>query len=306
MGLADISSTQVWQAVQASRPVRQESFSEEAVTDIFRYGALLGSQIEYLPKVGRCMDLARQRITTCEEAGKSFLSGTVFIAGQMDDAKGRFRRSWHAPLGGVWLVTVLVNTLLPENSALYSLAAGVACCETVRNYGIAARIKWVNDVLAGGRKLAGILLESVRGPCFGEEYILLGIGLNVNNCEFPSELLDQAGAMAQFSPGALDLEEVGAELLANLAWNIGLLHFVEREHLNAEGRGSGGEEMHPILEAWRTLSDTAGRRVRFGFNAITDPQFSAQAIDIDSKGGLIMRLDDGSLLTEYSGEILYV
>ncbi|NOX26299.1 MAG: biotin--[acetyl-CoA-carboxylase] ligase [Deltaproteobacteria bacterium] len=298
-----MSPALVQQAVGDGKLWRAASFPARAVTDILRYGAPVGSRIIYSPAAQRCMDIARQQIVAAESAGRSFASGTVFVAGELSGGKGRFRRSWYAPAGGLWLVTVLVNTLLPESAALYSLAAGVACCETVRHYGIAARIKWVNDILAGGRKLAGILVESMRGPRYGEEYILLGIGLNVNNCDFPPELTNQAGSMAQFMGGPLDLRQVGARLLADLAWNIGLLHFVEAKQLAGLGPVAGS--MHPLLKSWRHLSDTLGRRVRFGFNAIANPQFAAQALDIDQTGALVMRLDDGSTITENSGEIVY-
>lgn len=298
MGLVDLSPALVKQAANRVRPFH-------AATDILRYGAPIGSHIEYLPAAERCMAVARQRICEVEKAGQSFATGTVFVAGELSNSKGRFQRSWHAPAGGLWLVTVVVNTLLPQNSALYSLAAGVACCETVRHFGIAAQIKWVNDILAGGRKIAGILAETMRGPRYGEEYVLLGIGLNVNNCDFPPELAGQAGSMVQFLDKPLDLALVGAQLLADLSWNIGLLHFVENEQLTAVG-DENSDGKHPLLEAWRSMSDTPGRRVRFGFNAISNPQFTAQALDIDQTGGLVMRLDDGSIITENSGEIVYV
>ncbi len=306
MGLASLTPELVRQAVE-NNDFSLTRLSPELSCDgraaVLRYGAPIGSRIEYLPEAERCMDVARQRIVEAENAGESFATGIVYLAGELSAGKGRFRRTWYAPSGGLWLVTVLVNTLLPENAALYSMAAGVACCQTVRHYGITAHIKWVNDVLAGGRKLAGILVESMRGPVYGEEYILLGIGLNVNNCNFPPELENQAGAMAQFVSEPLDLVKVGAQLLADLSWNIGLLHYAEAEQLAGLERDS---KIHPMIKSWRDLTDTLGRRVKFGFNAISNPQFTAHAIDIDENGGLIMQLDDGNIITENSGEIVYI
>jgi len=306
VGLADLCPFLVRQAAQNRIDSRQSGFPQDIAQEIYRYGAPIGSRIEYLFEAERCMNVAKERIAACEEEGRSFATGTVFIAGELTGGLGRFHRSWYAPPGGIWLVTVLVNTLLPASAALYSLAAGVACCETVRHYGIPAKLKWVNDVLAGGRKLAGILVESMRGPRYGEEYILLGIGLNVNNSDFPPELAGRAGAMAMFCDGELDLAQVGARLLADLGWNIGLLHFAERQQLAAGGLEEAAEARHPLLDSWRALSDTLGRRVCFGFNVIASPQFTASTVDIDRRGGLIMRLEDGSLVTENSGEIIYL
>lgn len=266
---------------------------------------MVGAEIEHLGQAARCMDLARANILACEEDNRSFASGRVIIADQLTNGKGRFLRHWHAPNGGLWMVLTLVNTLLPEHAALLSLAAGVAACETLRHFGLNATIKWVNDVLLSGRKVAGILTETMRSPRSGEEYVLIGIGINVNNSSFAPELRDTAASMAEFAGHALDLATVTAQLLTKLAWNIGLLHHAEAEQL-ATDRGLNNDTPHPLITAWRGLSDTIGRQVRFGFNVAEAPQFTAKAMAIDNQGQLVMRLADGQLITENSGEIVYI
>jgi len=266
---------------------------------------MVGADIEHLAEASRCMDLARAEIAACDREDRSFPSGRVIIADQLTRGKGRFLRHWHAPVGGVWLVLALANTLLPEHSALYPLAAGVACCEAVRHFGLSATVKWVNDVYLGGRKVAGILTETVQTPQGSEEFVLIGIGLNVNNTAFAPELRNTAGAMRDFSGHPFDLPEVTATLLAKLSWNIGLLHYVEADGL-AMDRGLGGAQLHPLLTAWRSLTDTIGRRVRFGFNVVEAAQYTATVLDIDANGHLVMRLDDGQLVCEGGGEIMYL
>ncbi len=288
-----------------SEPSLRPSFPPETAAAILRYGAMVGADIEHLSQAPRCMDLARTRILACEAEDRSFASGQVIIADQLNNGKGRFLRHWHAPPGGVWMVLTLVNTLLPEHAALYSLAAGVACCETVRHYQLNATIKWVNDVLINGRKVAGILTETMRSPKGGEDYVLIGIGLNVNNAAFAPELRNMAASMTEFAGHALDLTEVTARLLAKLAWNIGLLHYAEAEQLAAD-RGLGDDMPPPLIAAWRSLNDTIGRRVRFGFNVAESPQYTAKVLDIDNRGQLLMRLDDGQMVCENSGEIVYL
>jgi len=272
---------------------------------ILRYGAMVGCEIEHLPQAPRCMELARDQIRACEEAGRSFPSGQVIVADRLTGGKGRFSRHWHAPAGGVWLVLTLVNTLLARHALLLPLAAGVACCETARHFGVMATVKWVNDVLANHRKLAGVLVETMRGPQSGEDYVLIGIGLNVNNRSFAPELRDTATSMADYAGRTFDLSEVTAALLAKLSWNIGLLHQVEAEWLAACVE-EDDEPPHHLIEAWRAVSDTVGRRVRFGFNVALAPQFTAQVTEIDNRGRLLMRLADGRLVSENSGEIAYL
>lgn len=288
-----------------SEPLSRSSLAPVTASTILRYGAMVGCEIEHLSSATRCMDLARERILACEAQNRSFPSGHVIIANQLTGSKGRFLRHWHAPAGGLWMVLTLVNTLLPEHAQLYSLAAGVACCETMRHYQITAFIKWVNDVLLNGRKVAGILTETMRGPTSGEEFILIGIGININNTSFAPELRNTATSMAEFAGHPFPLAEVAARLLAKLSWNIGLLHYAEADSLTTD-RDLDSDKAHPLIAAWRSLSDTIGRQVRFGFNVMQAPQFTAKAIDIDNRGQLLMRLADGQILSENSGEIVYI
>lgn len=286
---------------------RRGQFPAEMVEQVLAHGAVVGSRIEVFAQQGRCMDYARKLIREHEAADRSFPSGLVFIARELSAGRGRFDRSWHAPPGGLWLTLVLVNTLLPQHGRFYSLAAGVACAETIRSFGIDARIKWVNDILVGPAKLAGILIETDRGLLGREEYVLIGIGINVNNDLFPSELNGLALSMKEAKGGELDLEQVTDCLLAKLRWNIGLLHHVEARQLAEEGDSGEPPPSHPLLAAWRKLSDTIGRRVLFGFDIQKAPQYEAVVEDIDPGGGLVLRLAaDGRRITEYAGEIIYL
>lgn len=286
-------------------PSLRPTFSPETASAILRYGAMVGAEIEHLAEAPRCMDLVRATILEYDREGRSFPSGRVMVADRLTAGKGRFLRQWHAPPGGVWLVLTLVNTLIAEHAALYSLAAGVACCETLRHYQLDATIKWVNDVRINDRKVAGILTETLQSPKGGEEYVLIGIGINVNNTLFAPELRHLAAAMSEFTGHPLDLAEVTARLLAKLSWNIGLLHHAEAEMLAAD-RSLADDLPHPLIVAWRTLSDTIGRKVRFGFNVAERVHFTAKVVDIDNRGHLLMRLDDGRMIRENSGEIVYV
>lgn len=283
---------------------RGREFPPEIASRIIRYGGVVGSRIEHFDRRGRCMDYGRDLIRRHEETGHSFPSGLVLVASELTEGKGRFARTWHAPAGGLWLTLILVNTLLPEHGRFYPLAVGVACCEAVRHFGVDAHLKWVNDVHVGGRKLAGVLIETERGPRFGEEYILVGIGLNVNNDAFPPELRDTAVSLRQLLGREIDLAEVAGQLLSKLAWNIGLLHHAEAEAFHA---ADDEAVPHPILARWLALSDTIGRRVLFGFDVQREPQYEAVVQGLDPEGGLILRLsEDHATVVEHAGEILYL
>ena len=292
--------------IQQEEIVRRSSyFSIEQVRSIFRYGASVASTIHYFPFLHRGMEKAREFIADCEEASRSFPSGKVIAAEKLMAGKGRFQRSWHAPSGGIWMTLVLVNTLLPEFSRFLSLAAGVACCESVRDCGIPGMIKWVNDVHVNGRKVAGILTETMIGPESGEEYVLIGVGLNVNNETFPPELAETAASLRTLTGRDYDVEQLATDLLAKLVWNIGLLHFEEEQRLATLDVQEDHRSL--LLQQWRQLSDSIGRRVLFGYDVQKKPQYQADVLGVAEDGGLQMRLvEDGSLVTEYSGEIVYL
>ncbi|WP_457577528.1 biotin--[acetyl-CoA-carboxylase] ligase [Desulfomarina sp.] len=273
---------------------------------VARYGKFVGSHIESHVFLERAMTHGRKKIRETAAAGKSFRNGTVILADSMGASKGRFARVWHAPTGGVWGCLIHANTLLPVSRTFIPLAAGLACCEAVRECGAeTAMIRWVNDVLMDGRKLAGFLVETFTEEETGEEYNLVGFGININNNRFPDELSPTAVSLAELLGREIDLSSFTALFLARLAWYFGLLHYEEACQLKGEGfSGSGGE--HLLLGRWKELSDTIGRRVRYGFDVMEAPQYEGEVLGIDLSGGLIIRLDDGFEKTEYSGEVRYL
>lgn len=271
-----------------------------------RYGAFVGSVIECHASLPRAMDHARSLINKTVQAGSSVASGTVILADSMSRSKGRFARAWHAPSGGIWGCMIHANTLLPQSRRFISLATGLSCCEAVRELGLEkAILRWVNDVLFEGRKLAGFLVESFTEPVHGEEFTLVGFGINANNCLFPADLTASSISLGQILAREIDLCTFTALFLSRLAWNFGLLYHEEAKELRGEGfSGRGGQ--HLLLERWLACSDTVGKRVVYGFDVMTAPQYRADVLGIDADGGLILRLADGHVKTEYSGEIRYL
>lgn len=303
-----LSSQSIRQLISAEEiPSRLLHYPAEVVQAVYRYGAPVGSLILHLPRAERLMTLARQRINEFEAQGNSCPSGMVFLADELSGSRGRFARSWHAPSGGLWLTLVMANTLLPESMRLYPLAAGLACCEAVRSYGVEARIKWVNDVQAAGRKICGVLCESFTSANFAEEYVLIGVGVNVNNLAFPAELEATAVSMQEILGRDIDLAGFGARLLAKFAWSFGLLCYDEAQRLAIDD-GSGAQLPESLLlGAWQELSDTVGRKVWFGFDVQQEPQYRAEALGIAPDGGIVLRhLESGVEMVEHSGELLYI
>ena len=306
MGVAlELSAAELKSFVaEAEYSQRLRRYPAEVVRKVLRYGGHVGSRIDCYRNLDRGMELARKQIADIEKKGGSFPSGSVILAGTLNRGKGRFERSWHAPIGGIWLTLVLANTLLSRYTSFLPMAAGVACCEALVAIGVEARLKWVNDVLVAGRKIAGILVESHPSPLLAEEFILIGIGVNINNQAFPEDLAASSVAASSVLGREISLHHFALTLLAKLVWNIGLLYYEEGVDLE------NSDEAPPscmLLESWKGLSDTIGRRVLYGFDIQKKPQYEAVVEDVDQDGCLVMRLlEGGAVIREQSGEIIYL
>lgn len=287
-------------------PLRQAVFAAEDVEIIFRKGGFIGSRITRFPELPRSMDYARAVIDQFERRGDSVPSGLVIIADRLSASKGRFTRSWFAPTGGLWGSIIYVNTLLPASKLLIPLALGVSCCEALAEFGAAkAAIRWINDVLFNGRKLAGFLLESHRGCRSAEEYILIGFGVNLNNTNFPSHLKKMAVSLSEITGVEIARDDFARCFLAKLVFNFGLICHEEDYYL-ASQQYQGADGQHLLVNRWRELSDTIDKDVVFGFDVVSRPQYRAKVVGIAEDGGLKMQLEDGSTTIEYSGEIRYL
>ena len=277
---------------------RRSAGSSLPTADIFRYGAIIGSHIQFYQSLPRAMDEVRRQIAASGHQDRSFASGSTLFAEVLTGGKGRFKRPWHAPEGGLWTVVALFNQWLPQTTQLLPLAAGVSVCETVRHFGLDAELKWVNDVLVDGKKVCGILCETFICPQSSEEFILVGIGLNVNNTEFPDELTSLAASMKNCAGHDFDLGMVAVDLLAKLRWNMGLLTY-EEEELDGDHKA--------FMDSYRTLCASCGRKVSFGFNVQDNPQYIAKVKAIKDDGGIVLHhLGDDVEIVEHGGEISYL
>lgn len=281
-------------------------FSPGTIDRVLRYGSPLGRLIEQHEILPRCMGRLREMIGCARQENDPLPSGTVVIARRLLEGCGRFDRQWFAPSGGLWMAVAWADTLLPDFARLLPLAAGIASCEAVRAFGIDAAVKWVNDIHVRGRKIGGVLCETVAGEHPGDCYHFVGIGINCNNTSFPAELEVNATSMQNELHAAVDLDRFTLELLARLAWNFGLIHFQEEQTLAWERDGGQGHPPDQVVAAWKGVADSLGRRVVYGYDVVRSPLYRAAVRDVDSSGGLVMELENGSIVIENSGEIIYL
>ncbi len=139
---------------------------------------------------------------------------TAVLADVQTGGRGRAGRGWVSPAGGLYL-SVLLRPPFAHASVL-PLAAGLAVSDAAQELGAEALLKWPNDVLLGGRKLAGVLAEAASSPA-GLDWVVLGVGVNVGvpSAAFPVELRDSVTSLAELGPPP-ELTVVAAAVLDRL------------------------------------------------------------------------------------------
>lgn len=148
------------------------------------------------------------------------IPGDVFTADFQTAGRGRLDHVWRSCAGKNLMMSAVVDVsgLEPERVATFPLVVGLSVCEAVEMMGRSLQVllKWPNDVLVGGRKLAGILCER-----FGDS-VIAGVGVNVGEREFPSDIADRATSLSLLLPaGAVPaVDEVRDAVLERLAANL--------------------------------------------------------------------------------------
>ena len=208
--------------------------------------------------------------------------GTAVLAEEQTAGRGRLGRAWVSPAGKNIYVTLVMRPPAPKLRVL-SIVSPLAIAEVLEGIGLTPRLKWPNDVLVGGRKIAGILIETeLSGDAV--KYALVGIGLNVNfDVEATPEIADIATSVRR----ELGRDASREELLAAL--------------LNAfEARYEQALEGDAVFQAWRSRLETLGRRVRATLGERVE---EGVAEDVDTEGNLLVRRDDGSLAVVEAGDV---
>ena len=149
---------------------------------------------------------------------------TVVIAEQQTAGKGRLGRPWFSPAGsGLWMSVLLRPQLSPQLAQLLTLTTAVSLEEAFRQLGMDVRIKWPNDILTPGRKkLCGVRSE-MHVDMDRVEWLILGIGVNINPTAFPRELQDIAISLYQLKGEPIPRAKVAAAILGRLLANYRLL-----------------------------------------------------------------------------------
>lgn len=235
------------------------------------------ANVHVFERVGSTNDVARQM------AEDQAPEGTLILAEEQTAGRGRMGRTWYAPPGTSLLMSVVFRpAFAPEQAHRLVMACGLAVAEACEGLlDVAVGVKWPNDLVLGGRKVGGILLENaITGDAL--LWAVVGMGVNVNQTFEGHSALSETATSLKLATGR------ECDRLALLRAIVAGLH-----HWHSCLHGSG------LVEEWRRRCVTLDQRVRVGG---LGGMIIGWAEDIDDNGALLLRDEAGRRHAIFSGE----
>lgn len=214
--------------------------------------------------------------------------GTVLIADRQTGGRGRRGRSFHSPAGmGVYFSLILRPACPPDLLMHLTCAVAVAMCDAVeKTAGFRPGIKWTNDLVSGGKKLAGILTELGLGSDGTVDYAVIGIGINCNQKaeDFPEEIREIAGSLAMIAGRPVDRNALAAAMAEAL--------YAMSHRLLTGKEQTMKQYRRDCITVGREISLHRGTEIRHG-----------TAVDVDDDGALLVEFSPGHVEAVNSGEV---
>ncbi|MGN0437868.1 MAG: biotin--[acetyl-CoA-carboxylase] ligase [Lachnospiraceae bacterium] len=212
--------------------------------------------------------------------------GTLVVTQCQTAGRGRRGRSWESPEGNVYFTFILRPEVEVSRASMLTLVSALALAKAIeRVTKLDTRIKWPNDVVANGKKLCGILTESSTDLEY-INYVVVGIGINVNQTYFPDELADKASSLLLELGHSVNRGQILGEFLNQFEKYYEI--FMKTEN------------MSDLVALYNEKLVNCGREVKI---IEKDNERILKAIGIDNMGGLIVENPEGVRETIISGEV---
>lgn len=298
-----VSRTAVWKVIGQLKEegyeieaVKNRGYRLAAVPDVITEAEIssrLDTQVMGHPCI--CFDVTDSTNTRARQmAEEGAAHGTLVCADQQTGGKGRRGRTWSSPAGeAIYMSLLLRPQIQPVHASMLTLVMGLAAAKAcngllAKEPGEAAaqvQLKWPNDLVLDGRKIAGILTEMSAEVDYIHS-VVIGIGINVNVKEFSQELGETAGSLYQ----AAGREFLRAELIAGC-----MEHFERYYQIFCET-----EDFRGLKEEYSRLLVNTGRAVR-----VLEPgnEYTGTALGINDRGELLVERSDGQVTAVYAGEV---
>ncbi len=213
--------------------------------------------------------------------------GTVVVADAQTAGKGRRGRGWESPAGeNIYMSILLRPDCVPDKAPMLTLVMAYSVAQALKKWGfLDVQIKWPNDLILSGKKICGILTE-MRLKGMEIDYVVVGVGINVNTNEFPKEIKDTATSLYMESGRVIDRENMIESVVSYFDKSYG--QFLETMDLSF------------LKEAYNNMLVNVGKEVR-----VLEPEYeyTAYAQGINSEGELVVRTVEGEEKRIYAGEV---
>lgn len=294
-GALGVTRASVWKTIKALKgegygieSVTSKGYRLDSSTDVYNQaeieqklkGNLIWKTVHYVNQLGSTNDYAKQLGTTFND------KGTLIVADVQTNGRGRLGRSWASPgQTGLWMSMLLKPNFEPAHASKLTQLAALAVSQAIDNIGsIQNQIKWPNDIHIQDRKVCGILTE-MSAELSGINYLVIGIGINVNTETFSEELAPTATSLMLETGCKVDR----LELLAAIVRSFEKLYMEFERTLSLE------DVRLQLIER----SSIIGHKVTIQRN---NQIIEAKAIDIDQNGNLIVEYE-GNRLEIFYGEV---
>ncbi len=293
-----VSRTAIWKQVSALRTAgyritavpsqgyrlldEPDLLSDKAICGMLDDSCLIGKRIIYTPETGSTnSDLFRL-------AEEGAADGTVLLAERQTAGKGRLGRRWDSPEGvNLYCSLILRPDIQPFEAPQLTFLSAVAVVRAIRSVtDIRPAIKWPNDILLNGRKVAGLLNE-MNAETDRVLFVVLGIGVNINmrGEQFPPGLRYPATSL---------FLETGAVITRNV-FTATLLKELDYEYKRFRDSGFA-----PAREEWASYCNAAGRELQVNFGSSS---LRGMFAGLDYDGALLIKLPDGNIERILSGDL---
>ncbi|WXR60650.1 biotin--[acetyl-CoA-carboxylase] ligase [Peptostreptococcaceae bacterium AGR-M142] len=208
----------------------------------------------------------------------------IIIAEEQIKGRGRTNRYWHSKKGeGIWMSIYLKPDILPFKAPIITQLTGASIIKALDNLGIKTSIKWPNDIFLNDKKLCGILTE-MKLEVSDLEYIIVGIGMNVNSIDFDDEIKDIATSI---KAEGFDISRVDIIREILKEFEVFYLDYIKNEDKK-------------FMDICRKRSNVLGNDI---FIIKNNERIKAKAIDLNNDGNLIVLNEDNKEEELFSGEV---
>ena len=262
------------------RLVSSPNYLNESSLKSLLHNKIIGKNLIVLDSVNSTNDYLKKL------GNEGYENGTVVAAREQTKGKGRLGRTWQSKKDdGIAFSVLLRPSVAPSEVSAITPLAGLAVCKAIREYTkLDCVIKWPNDIIVGRKKLVGILTE-MSAEFDAVEYVITGIGINVDHTSFPEEIAFKATSLLLETGRHIDKNEFLACVL---------------EHLENEFVKNNLELTPTALSEYTDLCATVGRSVTFQRGT---RRISGMAVGVSEHGELKVMMSDGTISLVNSGEV---